>query len=192
VTQRRKTLSNRVALRRFALVGACLAALAGLPGCRSYRCGSIMHPQINTLAIGAFQNATEEPRIAPLLRGKLAEQFMTDGSLKVTTLDKADAVIRGRILHYGLRQVAAAKTRDSASRDRDSDAYQTTIFRAEVRVEFEVVIPGRERSVVSAKQVLGTADFSRLPDLNVARREGLGQAANDAARRMVVAVAEAW
>ena len=185
-------MSSRLLLRNVCLGSLLTLCLTGTFGCRCYHSGSIMHPQIKTLAVGKFENRTYEPRLSALLRQKLAENFMTDGSIRVASMDNADVILHGIILTYQVSEIAAAKMRDENERERDSDAYQSAIFRVGVEVEFEVVIPGRERPVIAMRKVRGTADFSRLPDLNLARQQGFKQALNEAALEMVTAVTEAW
>ena len=170
----------------------CLAALAGATGCRSYHWGSLMQPQVKTIAIGMFQNPTEEPTLGPVLRRKLAEQFMTDGSLRVTDSERADAVVRGRIVACRFQATARSKTRDDRALADERDAYQPTAFQAEVEVEFEVIVPGRDKPLVSQRRVIGKGNFTRLPDLEVPRQEGVGLALNDAAIKVVSSVTEAW
>ena len=101
-------------------------------------------------------------------------------------------VVTGRIRQCRMSRLAAAKRRDDAARDRDSDAYQSAIFRVEVVVEFQTVKPGREKPLIAARQARGVADFSHLPDMNAAKQEALRLAVNDVASEMVAAVAEAW
>ncbi len=184
---------NRLPRYTTPLVLLGLAAACLLPtGCASYRVGSALHPQINSLAVGAVTNSTREPGLGIVLRRKLTEELTVDGSASLTTTDRADAVVNTRIVSCVARTIAATSKRDDAARDRDRDTYQAAIHRAEVRVEFDAVMPGRAGPVVSSQQVRGTADFSHLPDLHVARDDAFEQALNDAARKIVAALTEAW
>ncbi|NOY79700.1 MAG: hypothetical protein GXP31_01715 [Kiritimatiellaeota bacterium] len=169
---------------------ACL--LAAGTGCRSYRLGSLMHPQVRRMAVGQFVNEQKEPRLGILFRRKLIAALMADGSVKVTSPDKADAIIRGRIEQYAFAGVAQGKTRSDANRDRDRDAYQTIIYRATAAVTFSVEVPGRSRPLIPETRVTGQADFTPLPDFSGARRAGLENALSDAARKAAAAVVEAW
>ena len=175
---------------RLACVGILVLAAAG--SCARYRCGTVGHPELKTVAVTDFGNDTNEARLGTQLQKCLAEHFTVDSALRLTHSDTADAVVSGRVLGYRLRQVAAGKRRDSSARDRDSDAYQATVFRTEVDVEFQVEVPGRTEPLVGPVTVSGAAVFSHLPDLNTARQEGLDRAVNDAAVRMVAALTEAW
>ncbi len=169
----------------------CLLLAAGT-GCRSYHLGALMHPQVRRVAVGQFVNEQKEPRLGILFRRKLIAALMADGSVKVTTPDKADAIIRGRIERYGFTGVARGKTRGDANRDRDRDAYQTIVYRASAAVAFSVLVPGRSRPLIPETRVTGQADFTPLPDFPGARVAGLENALTDAARKTAAAIVEAW
>jgi len=167
---------------------ACLTAA----GCLGYRRGSLMHPQIKTVAVGEFTNRTPDADLGVLLRRHLAEHFMTDGSLTLVTRDRADAVVRGRIVNCRSQAVGSSRRRPAQARDSDSDTYQPAIVRIELEVEYELIQPSTGRTLGRKRSVEGTADFSQLPDIHVARQLGIRQAASAAAQKMVAAITEAW
>jgi len=161
-----------------------------LVGCGAYHWGSVMHPQVKTLAVGTFTNDTKEGDLSVWLRQQIVEQVMGDGSLRVVSSSSADAIVQGRIIQC-LSQGVTSTDRRPVSDD-DSDSYQYSIFRAQVQVEFEVVIPGREEPLVARRVITGYADYSRLADLHIARRRALRQATVEAGIAVVAAITEAW
>jgi hypothetical protein len=166
--------------------------LAGLlSGCQ-YRWGSLMHPQIKTMAVGRVENSTREPQLAGLLKNKLADKIMTDGSLQLAPLDTADAILNAKIRAIDFQSVAATKQRDEAARQEDKDEYQTTLYRATVTVDVTVLVPGKETPLVATRTVKGVGDFNKLPDLQVARRAAYDLALRDAAVKAIAEVTEAW
>jgi hypothetical protein len=183
-------------VRRFAV--ALLAAgvlLALLPGCAGYRHGSLMHPQIHSIAVGEFANDTEEAGLTVHLRQKLADSLMTDGSVTLKSEEKADAVLRGRILKYEMSSLAARRASDATKNSSSTslrDTYQTTIYRTEVVVEFELIIPGMRTPVLERREVHGRAEYTPLADLEIARAEALRRAIQDAARQISAETTEAW
>mgnify|MGYP002642230095 CR=1 FL=1 len=186
------TTRRPVAVRRIGGALLAVALLAGTVGCRSYQMGDLMHPQIESIAVGSFQNDTDEARLGSLLQSKLAEQLMVDGSVNVAAATNADAILQGKIVSYAINQLASSRIREKTNRDRESDAYQPAIWRATVTVEFELVRPGSTEALLTKSRTTGYADLSRFPDLNVSRQEGLKLAVNDAATRVTSAVTEAW
>lgn len=163
-----------------------------IPGCCCWQPGSLMHPQIKTVAIGDFMNDTDEAALTSVLRQKLAEAFTTDGALALTASSRADVIVQGRILSYTPSPITTQKV-SSADREKTKrDNYQTQIYQMEVVVGFELKMPKRPCPVMDMREVRGTAPFNRLPDLTMARDEGLRQAIQDAAQKIAVAVTEGW
>jgi hypothetical protein len=160
-------------------------------GCH-YQVGSIMHPQVHSIAVGTIANDTAEPELTALLRGQLAETFMRDGSMTVTDTKRADAVVESEIVKCRTRKLARAKVRDDRERDEDKDAWQTVIYRAEVVVKYRVRVPGYKTPLLAEAEVIGKADFSRFPDVTIPRRAAFRQAVHDAAVQIAAGVTEGW
>lgn len=168
-----------------------LPGLLLLAGCSSYHAGSLMHPQIKTLAIGEFRNDTEEAFLTAALRQKLADAFTVDGSVRVVARDRADVIVRGTIKRLDLESVASRRLSEK-SRDENRDNYQTSIYRVTVDVTWELVLPDRRRPVLDPRPAKGVAEFSSLPDYHVARNEALRRAMADAAEQIRSGVVEGW
>lgn len=97
----------RLSALRKILLGVALITFI-LSGC-SYRAGRIpppLSPNLNTLAIPIFENASSEPLIETALTEALREKFINDGRLRVVTEEKADLVLKGKITAYGIRTLA--------------------------------------------------------------------------------------
>ena len=75
-----------------------LFALVFLSSC-GYHMGTMMHPQIKTVAIAEVRNETREVLAGTIMRKQLAERFQFDNSLKITTPEKADCIVMCRILN---------------------------------------------------------------------------------------------
>ncbi len=174
------------------LAAAGLGVLLFSAGCAGYHAGSLMHPQIHSVAVDPIRNTLEEPRLGVLFRERLLAGLMNDGSVRLARKGKADAVISGRIVRVAFGQVARSKTRAKDARVHDWNAYQTTVYRATVAVALTVTVPGRRRPLIPEQTIVGQADFPVLSDLRIARRDALRQALADAARKAVAAVTEAW
>lgn len=174
------------------LLAGALVFAAGLAGCKSYQAGFLSHPQIDSIAVGPFENATPDATLAATLRSRLAEAFMRDGSISLEDYDAAETVVRGRVVGVRSRQVAAIKGDDSQLSDYQSE-YRGAVYRVYLVVEFEVIVPRQNgRAIIAKKRVTGEADYPNTPDVDVARSAALNQAANDAARQIAAAITEAW
>ena len=58
--------------------------------CGCYHMGSMMHPQIKTIAISTIRNDTREPLLTELARTQIAARFQSDNSLKLVSKEEAD------------------------------------------------------------------------------------------------------
>lgn len=161
-----------------------LPAISLISGC-GYKIGSIMHPQVKTIAIAPITNETLEPMAAAYMRQSLCEQFQFDSSLNVKGLEEADCVLYGRITEVNV----------SGSVNDTYDLEQTYIpaeFSMSVTFEFTVIIPGRSKPLINKRQVSGSASHQVMADQDITRRRGLQQACRDAAQQAVNYTVEAW
>ncbi|MBN1863851.1 MAG: hypothetical protein JW808_03010 [Victivallales bacterium] len=162
-----------------------LVSLLPLLGSCGYQMGSIMHPQIKSIAVAPIINETLEPFVSAELRQALVEQFQWDGSVKVTSLKEADCIIHGRVIEV------ETTTTSTATFD-DSQTFRGAEWEIELLFEFEVTIPGRERPLVPARRVEGKAKYQIWTDQQTTRRRGIQQACRSAAEEAVNYTVEAW
>lgn len=163
---------------------AAIAAVIMLGSGCGYSIGYISHPQMESIAVAPVVNETINYNGSALLRNVLAEKFMTDGSMKLKSLKSADCILYARILEV--------KYSASDSLLSDSDPYIPEEWTAEVTVEYSVIVPGRPKPLIPATKLSAKALFLREADLESARYNGLRQALNDAAKKIVYGVTEAW
>ena len=81
-------------MKKIFLLAAAVCALF-ISGC-GYRVGSLMHPQIKSIAIAPVSNDTMLYNVSAQMRGALAECFQTDGSLKVAGEGTVDCAVGSR------------------------------------------------------------------------------------------------
>ena len=175
-------------LTRWAATAGILLAVSGC----QYQWGPVAHPQIRSLAVGTWANETRESSATATLRGKLAEALSKEPGLTLAQPAAADAVVEGRIVAISQRQLARAKLRNDADVRDDADAYQTSLYRLDVTVEYEVRVPGYGKPLIEKRQVTGQADMGNWPDQQIARTSALALALADAATQIVAAITEAW
>jgi hypothetical protein len=166
-----------------------ILAASLLSGCLGYHRGTLVHPQLQQVAVGDVGNQTVEPRLAVYLRTRLPEALQRDGSLSVVSRKHAECVLETTIKQYRLYSIGRV---ESPSEDDDQDLYRSTIYRVLVEVEFAVTIPGRAKPLLPPQTVEGTAEFAEMVDLDTVRKDGLRQAVYDASSKIVAALTEAW
>ena len=74
--------------------------LALLSSCGYYSFSQSLTGDIKTIAVPLFSNQTQEFGITEVLTQGIIDGFIQDNSLKVTTPEKADAVLAGTITGY--------------------------------------------------------------------------------------------
>jgi len=70
--------------------------IAALSGCYSFRGQSA--GAIKSIAIPTFENESTEFGLAERVTQQLSDAFRTDGTLRITSEDQADAILHGRVL----------------------------------------------------------------------------------------------
>ncbi len=159
-------------------------SLMAIAGC-GYHMGSIAHPQVKSIAIAPVINDTATFNAASDMRMALSETFMVDGSYTLTSLEKADAILKARVINVAYTEI----TEDSY----DSDViYRPTEWRVEVTVEFTVIIPGKREPLIPVRTVTGNTLFQAQADMETNRRQATLVACADAAKRVTVLATEAW
>ena len=153
-------------------------------GC-GYHIGSLMHPQVKTVAVAPVTNETMEPYVSADLRSALCEQFQFDGSLKVKDLKEADCIVYGRVI-----EVKTVSTADDSFDDKQT--FRAAEWQVQVTFEYEVLIPGRKRPLIPKRRVVGTAKYQIFVDAATTRRRGVQQACANAAKEAVIYTTEAW
>jgi len=167
-------------LNKLLLVGAALF----LSGC-GYHLGSIMHPQVKSIAVAPVVNETAVYNAASEMRMMLCEQIMTDGSLELTDMETADCILQARILNVSYTEVTSASYNNDV-------IYRPTEWRIVVTMEFKVIIPGKREPLISTRTVTGNTLFQVQADLETNRHQATLLACGNAAYNAVIAITEAW
>lgn len=164
-------------------VFALAASVMFLCGC-GYRIGSLMHPQINSIAIAPVVNETVAYNLAPQVRSLLCETFQQDGSLQLRRESNADCILYARIVDVKF-------TSSTWSSTYDEENYVPTEWKVDVTIEYTVVIPGELKPLAKGK-VSGKSTFMTGADMETGRTNGVRLAAFDAAKKVVHQVTEGW
>lgn len=175
-------------MKRYLGLAAVAAAMLFCGGC-GYRIGSLVHPQLKTVAVAPVQNETLEYNLTAQVRNLLCERFMTDGSLKLVDEKEADCIVYARIVDAKYAEVSWA---ESTRAEDGEDILLPNEWSVTLVIEYTVIIPGRVQPLVSARRVSGTANFQTGPDQLTGRMNGVRQAAYAAARQVVASFTEGW
>jgi hypothetical protein len=170
--------------KNFTTIILLILSMFYVGGC-GYKIGYLMHPQVKTVAVAPVTNETLEPHVSAVLRGALCEQFQFDGSLKLKSLQEADCIVYGRVI-----EVKTIATADDSYDNKQT--FRAAEWEVQVTFEYEVLIPGKLRPLISKRRVVGTAKYQIFVDAETTRRRGVMQACRNAAREAVIYTTEAW
>ena len=168
---------------KFRVLSVAAAALLTFCGC-GYRIGSLMHPQIQSIAIAPVTNETVAYNIGPQVRGLLCETFQQDGSLQLRRESNADCILYARVTSIKFSNSTWSSTYDDEN-------FIPTEWKVSVTIEYTVVIPGELKPLAKGKET-GSADFMAGADMEAGRANGTRLAAFDAAKKIVHRVTEGW
>jgi outer membrane lipopolysaccharide assembly protein LptE/RlpB len=177
---------NRFSLppKRFApiLWALLFAAIPAIAGCGYHLAGttSSLPPNVKTISIPVFGNASSEPLIQNDLTQAIRQAYISDGRLKVVDSNE-DLILKGNIIRYELRPVAFT------SRDVASEYWIILI------VDIEVIDRKTKKPYMKRQQQYTQWDYQSPPDVassEQARQAGLRMVYRDLANRLVRLVME--
>ena len=165
----------------FLVLGCALSGVS----CGYYHMGSMMHPQIKTIAISTIRNDTREPLLTELARTQIAARFQSDNSLKLVSKEEADC-----ILYVRLVDVTTSVSRYNPGYEEDE--YRPAEFHLTINAEMEVLIPGRSEPLIRKRTVTGSANYQYNVDPQVGKYYGMRLACFDLGGEIVEYPTEAW
>jgi len=165
----------------FLVLGCALSGVS----CGYYHMGSMMHPQIKTIAISTIRNDTREPLLTELARTQIAARFQSDNSLKLVSKEEADC-----ILYVRLVDVSTSVSRYNPKYEEDE--YRPAEFHITLNAEMEVLIPGRSEPLIKKRSVSGSANYQYNVDPQVGKYYGMRLASFDLGGEIVEYTTEAW
>ena len=183
VPMRRIKFSSILALFAVCILAFCCVSFTA--SCGYYHMGSMMHPQIKTIAISTIRNDTKEPLLTELARTQIAARFQSDNSLKLVSKEEADCILYVRLVN-----VTSSMLRYNPGYEEDE--YRPAEFRVSLSAEMEVLIPGRSEPLIKKRSVSGSSNYQYNVDPQVGRYYGLRQACYDLGGQIVEYTTEAW
>ncbi len=173
-------------MRNRVILSVIIAAVGLLLFCGcGYHLGSMMHPQVKTIAISPVINDTLFPYVSDEMRNMLCESFGVDGSLKVKSLKTADCILHCKVTSVSIREVSKANFDDDK-------VVRATEWAATLTAEFTVIIPSRKEPLIKRRTISCSANFEGYGDYTTMQRQGIKQAAYNTAQQIVEYTTEAW
>lgn len=127
-------------------------------------------------------NHTQEAALSGMLTSSLHEHFQTDPAAGRPS-DVPGYHITATITKLGNLGISRARIRDKDSRDDESQAYQTVLFRTAVYVDF-TVFRGEIPEPVLKRSYVGYGDLPKMHDHQVPFKHACQQAIHSIAQQM--------
>jgi len=159
-----------------------------LAGC-GYHLGEIKPTpmrRVTTIAVPTFKNKTLLPRLEAQTADAVAKQFQQDGTYRIESSDRADAIVEGTIVSVDRQPMRIFA----------SNVLQTSEFELTLRVKYRVIDRVTGAVLMEGKAVGVTPFFSEADlvnsDLVTNQNMNYPIAAQRMAQNLVSKVAEGW
>lgn len=174
------------------VLGSLVFAAAVFSGCRGYRTGSLMHPDIQSVAVGSVQNLSAQPGGGARLRSALARELSAAGAVQPASREQADGLLHATVSSVSTEAVARTRRREPEAGEDSDDVLQPVLYRTTVSLHARLEVPDSSADPLEFQLVEGEAEFDRSPDMPEAQDAAFEQALRNAARKLISTMTEAW
>lgn len=156
----------------------------------AYHLGAPDLKNCHGISVGVIGNSTSEPALSIEVKKALQEQFETAPGLTGRG-SQGKYVLTAEVVEVKSSSLARAEIRDKKIRNDEEDAYQTVLYRVEIKVNYSIHAKDGGNAEKLSGTVFGKGDLPRMHDRNVPLQAAIRQASNDAARQIKNAVVDA-
>lgn len=166
-----------------AFAAFALAALAA--SCAGYRLGDAKparFAEVRSIHVPLFRNDTLEPRVESLATNETVAAFNRDGTYRVTTADKADAILEGKVVKIDYAPLRTSRT----------DTLRPFELRSIVHLQWTLKDANNPVRVIDQGLAVGSSNFFLDPNVQTSRTNALPDAVHRAARTLVSRLADGF
>lgn len=166
---------------RFALAAPLLA----LASCAGYQLGGMKPASlagVKTIAVPMFSNGTQHPRASALATSSVANALVQDGTYRIGTVDKADAVLEGELKRIEYRSIRGTR-KDSAFPEELANTVTIVWTLRDAKDPGKVLAKGNSK---------GTSQLFVSANLQTARNNALPEALDRASEDLVSRIANGY
>lgn len=163
---------------------AVLAA-AFLSSCAGYQLGGVKPAslaRIKTIQVPMFKNDTQHPRAEAIATSAVASALAQDGTYRIATLDKADAILEGRIRRIDYIQIRGERL----------DTLRPLELQNTVTLAWTLKDAKDPTKVLATGSAIGTSQFFVDANLQTSRNNALPDAMERAADTLVSRIANGY
>jgi hypothetical protein len=177
-------MENKNKMKLFTAIFS-LTLCAILCGCKTYSVGSSLPEGQRDIFVNV-SNLTTENALTALVDGAICRRLEGVPGIDVLNSDEnAGLNVNVKLEKLDQSRLASAKIRDSKDRDRDSDAYQSVLFRQTLTASWTAVAKdGAKRS----GSVTATADMPLMNNVELSQANALKELARDLAHKVSEAI----
>lgn len=157
-------------------------ALLALAGCAGYRLGTPVPPEMRTVCVPVFENASGQPEAESIVSHAVLQEFRREGTMRIAERADAALIVEGRVVECRLEPMRY---------DRDQP-YLAIEYRLLLTADVKVVEAATGKVVARLGRVTGSDLFRTQSDLPSTRRDALPRAAYRLARQVVSGTVSAW
>jgi hypothetical protein len=164
---------------------ALAAPLLALVSCTGYHLGG-MKPaylaSVKSIAVPMFANDTQHPRASALATSSVTNALVQDGTYRIATTDKADAVLEGKLAQIKYRQIRGT---------RYDSAYPEELAN-NVTIEWVLRDAKDPSKILASGKAEGTSQLFVSANLQTARNNALPEALDRASESLVSRIANGY
>ena len=160
-----------------------LVVLLGMTSC-GYWLGYVKpakFPNIRTVYVPTFQNETLEPRSSVLVTNAVIQQMQRDGTYRVGSANRSDAVLEASIMELNRQQTRSVRF----------DTLRTSELRFTLVVNY-ILRDRRTQEILDQGTVEGQVSRFLDPNFQLSERQALPDAAERLAENLVSRLGEGW
>lgn len=162
---------------RLSKVSVIILCCMFLSSC-GYRIGSLLPPDLKTIAVPMFENRTPEPQLESLVTNAVIKEIIADGTLKVTDRENADLILSGQVIDY--RREPLRFTKDVVTEE----------YRLIIAVKARLIDLRRNKVMWETDRIQGDTTFFVRTSLPASEQAALPKALRDLAHHIVEKIVE--
>jgi hypothetical protein len=161
------------------------ASLSALVSCAGYQLGGVKPASlasVKSIAVPMFANDTQHPRASALATSAVTNALVQDGTYRISSTDKADAVLEGKLAHIRYKQIRGT---------RFDSAYPEELANT-VIIEWSLRDAKDPTKVLASGKAEGTSQLFVSANLQTARNNALPEALDRASEALVSRIANGY
>lgn len=171
--------------KRTLLRMAAALSIAVLPSCAGYELGG-RKPRllagVDGIAVPMLANNTQHPRAEAIATSAIAEAVTRDGTFRIASMDKADAILEGTLTRIEYSTVRGSRL----------DTLLAEEFRNTVTLQWRLIDARNPTRILATGSSSGESQLFRDSNLQTARNNALNEALENAADSLVSRIADGF